>query len=98
VETGQLLGNLVDLLRGKASRRQLPVEQVVLSEAGHLHRILDRLAIPGDARRIAGTGDRDHRQIEFGREPAVEPEFLLAIHAASGEGAEIEKSQPDPPS
>ncbi len=95
MKIGQIIGELVDQIQGKTSCRQLPVEQRLLREAGHLHRILDCLAIPGQARCIGGAGDRDYRQIKFRGQTTVETQFLLAITAASGEGAEIEKSQRD---
>ncbi len=83
----------VDVFRRQRARRQHPVEFLRAVEAPHAHRILERRAGTADPRFIGGSGDRHDVEIEIGREPAIEPHFVLARGAPLGERREVEEPE-----
>ena len=93
VERGQTAGERIDVRRQERPAPRHPVEQIVLVEAAHAQRILDRRSAAADHRRRRAAADRDHVQIESGRGAAVQAQFLFAKVTARGECAEIQKTE-----
>ena len=79
-------------------RRQLParcdaIEESVLRELVHLHRVVDRASLAPEPGLGFGAGHRHDLEIEIGRRPAVQAELLLACPLARFERAEVEEPE-----
>jgi hypothetical protein len=90
VEAGQQLAQLAHLDRAELARGQAPFPQGVLREALHAHRDVEHRAIATDRRVRVAAVDRDHAEVDAGRQRRVEPQLFLATVAARREVAVIE--------
>ncbi len=79
--------------RSKLTAREHAARERVLRELAHLHRVLEGRAAAADRRMRDAAGNWDNVEIKRGREPAIEPQFLLAIEAPGGERGEIEEPE-----
>jgi hypothetical protein len=84
---------LVDALGRQPAFAQQPVEFQRAIEAPHAHRVLEHGPIAADLRLVRGAGHGHDIEVEFRREPAIQPHLLFARRAPPGERREVEKSE-----
>ena len=70
-----------------------PVEQILLGELTHSHRVLDGGSGPNQAWSVPATVDGHHVQVDLGRKTPVEADLLFAEKPAPGQRTEVEKAQ-----
>jgi hypothetical protein len=64
-----------------------------LIELAHLQCVLERRPFAADPRMGDFSRDRQHREIEIGREPTVEAQLFLAIESPLLQRGEIQKAE-----
>jgi len=93
VEFGDAARDLVDMLRGKLAPFGHTVHPGLGGELPHFDGILQQWPFPFERWRLGITVDAHYAEVEFGCQPPVEPEFLLAEMASFLQGAEIQEAQ-----
>ena len=95
VKRGDLGGELVDQRRRQRAAREHLRQQGVLREFAHPHRVVQHRAVAFERGRGRTAADGDDVEIEVGREPAVESQFLGAEVPARFQRAEVEEPEVD---
>ena len=93
VEARDASREFVHALGRQRIRREQAVELLRAVEPAHADRVLDAFAGAVDARRVRRAGDGRDAQVEIGRQPAVQPQFLLARGTPLRERGEVEEPQ-----
>ena len=93
VEIGDDGRQRVDVRGSELTAREHAARERVLRELAHLDRVLERRPAATDRRSSDAAGNWDNVEIKRRREPAIEPQFLLAVETPRGERREIEEPQ-----
>ena len=93
VKIGQQRTQLVNVCAGQRSGLQLFGKQRTFGEVPHVHRVFQRRAAAVQHWRLRGAGDARQVQVQRRREPAVQPQFLLAKMPARLQRGVVDKRQ-----
>ncbi len=91
VEAGQPPGQPIDFGLSDCPAAEQMVEHAIRRQPPHPHQPVHRLPLPAEVQapsRIAHQ--RNHPEVDIGRQTAVEPNFPFAVQAPRGDRAEIE--------
>ncbi len=93
VEGGHAAREGFDLRGAELTRLRHAVQQGLLREAAHLHRVVEHEARAAEGRRLGRAGHRHHVEVEAGRGAAVQAQLLLAVEAARFQRGEVDEAE-----
>ena len=93
MELGDHGGERVDMRRVERPARKGTAGERFLRKLAHPDRILQHRPVATYARSLGHAADLDEFQVQFRSEPAVQPQFLLAVMAAQPERGEVQEAE-----